>query len=238
MINLSQLCLSCEYQPLVDVQTGDVFAYEALSRFHSKKGVTIAPNLVFDQLHHHLAQLSQIEFAAKHLQIRHAPKNMPLFINLDPHAINSTRLSHFITLLSTHPKLIVEIIENTCVNDAKRSLALATHLQEAQIRVALDDIGAPHAMLSLPLMAQVDCLKFDMSWLSNIKEAKQKNLLKALIQFGKSSDKTTVLEGIESADDLLMAQQLGVDLVQGFLYRPQFVTPKVHLSLATLLSRQ
>lgn len=238
MINISLLYLGCEYQPLVDVQTGDIFAYEALSRFYDKKGIAIAPNLVFDQLHHHLPQLSQIEFAAKHLQLRHAPKQVPLFINLDPHAINLTRMNHFIDLLGTHPKVTVEIIENTCVNDAKRSLALATHLQDAKINVALDDIGAPHAMLSLPLMTQVDCLKFDMSWLAKIVEPTQRSLLNALVQFGQSSNKISVLEGIESHETLLAAKQLGVDLVQGFLYRPQFINPPARLSLATLLSEK
>ncbi|QYJ99989.1 EAL domain-containing protein [Shewanella psychrotolerans] len=236
MINLCQLYLSCEYQPLVDVQTGDIFAYEALSRFYDKSDETIAPNLVFDQLHHNLAQLGRIEFAAKHLQLKHAPKQMPLFINLDPHAINSAILNHFIKLFRPHPAITIEIIENTCVNDAKRSLTLATHLQDAQINVALDDIGAPHAMLSLPLMAQIDCLKFDRSWLAKMTDSKQRNLLNALIKFGKSSYKTTVLEGIETSKDLLLAKELSIDLVQGFLYRPQFINPPVRLSLATLLS--
>lgn len=238
MINLSQLSLSCEYQPLIDVKTGNIFGYEALSRFYDPEGIAVAPNLVFGQLHHNIHQLSLVEFAAKHFQLRHAPKQMPLFINLDPHAINTTRLHHFVDLLSPYPQVTVEIIENTCVNDAKRSLALASHLQKAKISVALDDIGAPHAMLSLALMVQVNYLKFDMSWLTQLHKPQQRNLLSALLQFGQSSKKLTVLEGIESPQDLLLAQQLGVDLVQGFLYRPQFIAPQIRLSLATLLSRQ
>lgn len=179
------------------------------------------PNIIFEQLHSQTRLLADIEIKAKQFQLEHSAPSLPLFINLDPHAIEHNS-DHMLALLSTRADLTVEIIENTCINDANLSTRLVSQLKAKQIAVALDDIGAPHSMLSLALLSQVNVLKFDIEWLNKSKNVEQQHLMKALIQFAKDSNKKTVLEGIETTEQLALAQKLGIDLVQGFLFKPQF----------------
>lgn len=221
MIALDTLYLSAEYQPLIDTSDLQIYGFEALSRFRDGQGVSTPPNVIFEQLHSQTRLLADIEMKAKQFQLEHSAPSLPLFINLDPHAIEHNS-DHMLALLSTRADLTVEIIENTCINDANLSTRLVSQLKAKQIAVALDDIGAPHSMLSLALLSQVNVLKFDIEWLHKSKNVEQQHLMKALIQFAKDSNKKTVLEGIETTEQLALAQKLGIDLVQGFLFKPQF----------------
>ena len=221
MIALDTLYLSAEYQPLIATSDLQIYGFEALSRFRDRHGVSTPPNIIFEQLHSQTSLLSNIEMKAKLFQLEHSAPSLPLFINLDPHAIENNG-NHMLELLSTRADLTVEIIENTCINDANLSTRLVSQLKAKQISVALDDIGAPHSMLSLELLSQVNVLKFDIEWLNQTKNVEQQHLMKALIQFAKDSNKKTVLEGVETEEQLKLAQELGIDLVQGFLFKPQF----------------
>ena len=64
-----------EYQPIISVETLEVFAYEALSRFYDEANNPIPPDHVYKALHHNPLSLFQVELAQKKLQLKHAPKN-------------------------------------------------------------------------------------------------------------------------------------------------------------------
>lgn len=225
MINLKTLNLSSEYQPFVDPQTLAIDGYEALARFYFPDGKAIAPNLVFEQLHESSDMLAAVEYQAKAFQLAHAPRNQPIFINVDPHAVDGPHTAKLLTLLTGYQQITVEIIENTCVSDADLANQLFTKFKEANINVALDDIGAPHSMLSVELMMNVDYLKFDRHWLTLITQPQGIQLLTALIDFAKRSGKRCILEGIETEAHLAFAKDIGVHLVQGFLFKSWFIRP-------------
>jgi len=215
-----------EYQPLISLKTGDIYAYEALARFYTKGGKSISPLEIFSALHDNPLMLFKIEYELKKLQIAHAPKNTRLFLNLDPDAY----IAHdkvgidnpLLNLLCMTPKIVVELIENTDSNDAKISLELSEILSENNVPFAIDDIGSPHSMLSIPVLATVDYMKLDKCWLNFREEKNYTVLLQHLINYAQETGKKTVLEGVENKEDLDFARQFGVDLVQGYFYRSQF----------------
>jgi len=54
----------------------------------------------------------------KDFQIQHRPANRPLFVNLDPHVCEGKEnLAHWISFFQEQENLVVEIIENTTVNN-------------------------------------------------------------------------------------------------------------------------
>ncbi|WP_064792129.1 EAL domain-containing protein [Shewanella woodyi] len=236
MIPLDRLYLSAEYQPLIDSNSLNIFGYEALSRFNDDHGNSTPPNIVFEQLHREEQLLSVIEYKAKAFQIRHSNLAHPLFINLDPHAAEHN-FDKLLLLLTSREEITVELIENTCINDARLSSKLLSQLKAKQIKVALDDIGAPHSMISLDLLSQVNTLKFDIDWFNKTSQD-ELNLIKALIQFAKNSNKLTVLEGIETEEQLELARRLQIDLVQGFLFKDQFVKTPTSVKLIPQLSAE
>ncbi|MCP4597249.1 EAL domain-containing protein [Neptuniibacter sp.] len=215
-----------EYQPIIDAHKGEVIGYEALARFYTQTGERVSPLDVFRTLHDSPLLLAQVELQLKRIQLRFRPANSRLFLNLDPHAFSVlgplASGNAMMQMLSGHEDLVVEIIENTDVNDARMSNNLSRKMHEMGFSIALDDVGAPDSMLSLQILADVDFIKLDRCWLRT--DSKDSNLLlRSLVNYAQLSGKKTVLEGVETAEDLAHAVNLGVDYVQGFFYRELFI---------------
>lgn len=214
-----------EYQPIVELKTGDIMGWESLARFRSNEGDLLRPDLIFEALHADELSLFNVEYQMKWLQLTSAPKGDTLFLNIDPHAFalfgNDNR-NPLLELLKGKPGLVIEIIENTDASDAVYSSGMAQAYRDHGLQIALDDIGAPDSMLSFDILLGVDYLKLDRSWIKNQKKDHYEQLLHALCYFARASGKKLVLEGVENENDLMFARYLGVDYVQGFHYRHCF----------------
>jgi EAL domain-containing protein (putative c-di-GMP-specific phosphodiesterase class I) len=214
-----------EYQPIIDPSDSSLLGYEALARFGEPGGPAVAPSAVFASLHGSPLSLFQVEYRMKALQIASAPAEGLLFLNLDPHACAFDRLGKrpMLEHFSARPGVVVELIENSNHSEAQLSERLAAVLRLRGVSVAVDDIGADGTLLSLPVIMAADYLKLDRLLLRR-RDSEYAALLEGLIGYARRSGKKTILEGIETYDDLLYSRQLGVDFVQGFLFRDRFVT--------------
>ncbi len=214
-----------EYQPIIDLKSGEIMAWEGLARFYNQEGDTIRPDLIFEALHADELSLFNVEYQMKWLQLTSAPAGDKLFLNIDPHAFalfGNDERNPLLELLKGKSHLVVEIIENTDASDAVYSSGMGKAYRDHGLQIALDDIGAPNSMLSFDILLGVDYLKLDRSWIKNQKKQHYEQLLHALCHFARASDKKLILEGVENENDLMFAQYLGVDYVQGFHYRPLF----------------
>ena len=212
-----------EYQPLICTRSGDITAYEALARFYTDSGEQLAPVAVFTALHHEPALLRRAECDLKRLQLDHAPPGYELFLNLDPHALSANgQAPALLERLIKTPGVVVELIENTDIHDARAALELHRMLSSHGVRTALDDIGAPHALLSLDLISVVDFLKFDRSWFARLSHSHGQLMFHAMLDFARQAERQTVLEGVEDTDMLATARNAGIHRIQGFHFRPLF----------------
>ena len=224
-----------EYQPIVEVSNLNIYAYEALSRFYDDHNQLIAPDLVFSALHHNPLSLFQVELAQKKLQLQHAPSHGKLFVNLDQDSFfacvdpdssgQPEDINPFIELFLkfTNNDLVVELIENSEINDAKMSVEMINLMASSNISTALDDIFNEQSMISTTVLERVDFMKLDRFVVTNRQQSGFLLLVKAMIAYSKSAGKKTILEGVETAEDFEFAKSLGVDYVQGFLFKEQFV---------------
>jgi EAL domain-containing protein (putative c-di-GMP-specific phosphodiesterase class I) len=215
-----------EYQPIVCARSGEILAYEALARFYTAAGELLPPQRVFEAMHHEPALLRRAECDLKQLQMDFAPPRHDLFLNLDPHALATANgeAPALLERLIRTPGVVVELIENTDIHDARAALDLHGLLAGHGVRTALDDIGAPHALLSLDLISVVDFLKFDRSWFGRLDHAHGQLMFRSMLNFAREAGRHTVLEGIEDKEMLLQTRHYGIDRVQGFLYRSLFRT--------------
>jgi len=216
-----------EYQPLVCCSTGQVWAYEALARFFQENGQPVSPIDVFQLLHDSPMMLARVEYQLKQMQLQHRPVDSLVFINLDPDAYlgfgNEGVENPLLELIGAAPGVVVELIENTSINDAVASQSLCDELRSMGKLLALDDVGAPNSMVALPILSIVDYIKFDRSWLNRMKDSNSVKLLASLVSYARQTGKKTVLEGVETLEHKALALDLGIDLMQGYLYRDSFI---------------
>jgi EAL domain-containing protein (putative c-di-GMP-specific phosphodiesterase class I) len=217
-----------EYQPIISVENQEIYAYECLSRFFNEQNIPIGPDIVYSSLHDSPLSLFQVEYQQKKLQLSYAPDNMNIFVNLDQDSYFSTGVSKednpFLKLFKDFKKskIIVELIENSEINDAIMSLAMIDNLSKNNIHTAIDDVCNPQSMVSTAVIQLVNYIKLDKYVISNKSNVNFMLLVESLITYSHNTGKKVILEGVETADDLLFAKKLNVDLVQGFYYQKLF----------------
>lgn len=214
------------YEPIVEVATGARCAYEALARFHRKDGALLPTAEVFGWLHGDPSRLAAVECELKTFQIERAPA-APLFVNVDPdsYAVARERGLPILGPLAAHRgRVVVEVVESTSSTDAGRIRRTIRDLRGHGLGIALDDLGAPNALVSLESLLQVDFLKLDRSVVAAIADRRYRDLVECLVGLAQKTGTRTVLEGVEGRSDLAIAESLGIDLAQGYLFRDEFIT--------------
>jgi EAL domain-containing protein (putative c-di-GMP-specific phosphodiesterase class I) len=215
-----------EYQPLVCTRSGETLGHEALARFYLPDGTVLATQQVFDCLRGSRFTLYEVERVLKTVQLRQAPVDGLLFLNLDPDAYalaTEDGADPLIDVLASRSGVVVEILEHTHLNAARQAERMAEALRARGIGLALDDVGGRDTMLSLNVLLAVQWFKLDRVWLEYARDPRRRAALEHLVAFAHRCDGRVVLEGLESAADLQLAQALGVDAVQGYLFSERFL---------------
>jgi EAL domain-containing protein (putative c-di-GMP-specific phosphodiesterase class I) len=211
-----------EYQPLVHARTARTSAFEALARFRHFDGRPLPPAPVFSVLHAAPALLLRAELTLKIHQVEHAPA-APLFVNLDPDSwwrAGDRQRNPFLALFSSAPRrVVVEVTEALASVEAARASEMIAALRGRRIAVALDDIGAANGLLSFDAIADAEVLKFDRTLIPRMRHPRCRALVQALVRMARETGARSVLEGVETTSEFVLARDLGFDLVQGFLFR-------------------
>jgi len=210
------------YEPFVDLKTGKVMGYEALARFVRPDGVAVSPGTFFALLHADPQLLFAVELAVKRHQLAHAPGQGELFLNLDPDswaAGGEGPENALLDLLAeAGPSVVVEVIENLDVSDALMSRGMVAAARARGLRIALDDVGASNSLLSFESLDEAEVLKFDRTLLRALARPRRRAVIQALTRMARETGARTILEGVETATDLQLARDLGVDWVQGWFF--------------------
>jgi EAL domain-containing protein (putative c-di-GMP-specific phosphodiesterase class I) len=211
-----------EYQAIVQARTGKTVAYEALARFHRRDGRPVAPTPFFAVLHADPALLLRAELTLKLHQVERAPP-LPLFVNLDPdswaRAGDRNRNPFLALLASSGRRIVVEVTEAMAIADVARAQAMISALRARGLPIALDDVGAANGILSFDAIADAEVLKFDRTLIPRLRNGRCRALAQALIRMARETRAHTVLEGVETTAEFVLARDVGFDLVQGFLFK-------------------
>jgi diguanylate cyclase (GGDEF)-like protein/PAS domain S-box-containing protein len=215
---LDEHSIKVVFQPVLDLQTGKITGYEALSRDPQGK-LSILD--LFRKFHAvgRLADLKQLCFkmqmkAGQELGLKR------LFINVD-FALLST-----LKLISppSHTEVVLEISELEALQDITGYLKIAEKWRKRGFKFAIDDFGA--GFISLPFIAHFipDYIKVDRSTIqlavySDGFRKFSKTLILALKEYVR---KGIIAEGIETEKELRVVKSLGIRIGQGFLLgKPQ-----------------
>ena len=114
---------------------------------------------------------------------------------------------------------VIEITENSVIDDFDRMRDMVRQLRAHGFRVAIDDAGAGYAGLQTMVEIEPDFIKLDMSLIRGVDTSVVKQrLVRTLRDFCREAAITLIAEGIETARQLETLQELGVTHGQGFLF--------------------
>ncbi len=139
------------------------------------------------------------------------------------HRLQDPSLVNFITeRLNTYNiepgRLKVELTERTLMSDLKRVQGILDQLREHNIKVALDDFGVGFSSLSYLHDLELDLIKIDRSFIKDYPANDDGIILKAMVRMAKELKIPTLIEGIETKEQLNFVKSLQVDFYQGFYF--------------------
>ena len=203
------------FQPIVDLATGSVRGYEALTRFDD----LVAPDLHFRQA----AQAGrgvEMEVATLGAALRHAvnlPEGCYLSLNVSPELAN--RPERLGPLLTRHSReLLLELTEHAPVEDYEVLMA-SLYALDIRVRIAVDDAGSGYAGLHHILAVRPHVVKLDLSLVRAVdRDLARQALVGAMASFARQTGATIIAEGIETEEEEAMLRRLGVQMGQGYLF--------------------
>lgn len=153
---------------------------------------------------------------------RDLPGRPQLYVNTHPKEMNDNGLIESLGKLremAGKTPLVLEIHEAAVTQPAMMK-RLHARLKDFDIQLAYDDFGAGQARLSELIEAPPDILKFDISLIRGIDRSNTHRiqLLESLVRMVKELNILALGEGIETAEEAAVCEQLGFDLVQGYYY--------------------
>ncbi|WP_434584030.1 putative bifunctional diguanylate cyclase/phosphodiesterase [Klebsiella sp. R390] len=213
------------YQPIADTVNGDIYGYEALVRwFHPVRGVV--PPTTFIPIAEKTGMINALGEWVLSTACEEAAKwssPMKVSVNVSPIQLINSSLTEVVisvlkrTGLDPH-RLDLEITESDIFNENTRSLEILSQLRELGIQISIDDFGTGYSSLSRLSYFPFDKIKIDRSFVVNIPMQKDDlDIVRLIISMGKSLHMRIVAEGVETEEQLRSLQQLGCDLVQGYL---------------------
>ncbi len=215
------------FQPIIDTQHNQVFAYEALARGMNDEParfildqVTADNRYLFDQS----CRVKAIQKASE-LGI-----DCYLSINFLPNAVYNPEHCLRTTLQAAKrygfPKeqLILEITEGERIDDHAHVLNIIKEYKRQGLRTAIDDFGAGYAGLNLLAEFQPDLLKIDMNLVRGVhRDRTRQAIVRGIVEVCDELLIPIIAEGIEEAAEYETLSQYGIQLFQGYYFaRPGY----------------
>ncbi|WP_194841081.1 bifunctional diguanylate cyclase/phosphodiesterase [Sporosarcina cascadiensis] len=128
--------------------------------------------------------------------------------------------------------LIFEVTESVIVDDVGSVVRILQTLNEIGIKTAVDDFGTGYSSLSSLTTLPFQYLKVDKAFIDDVerREPGSEAILKGIIHIAKALNQTTVLEGVETLEQLQLLKSFGAQRIQGyFISKPLRVEDAVHL---------
>jgi len=218
-----------EFQPQVDCQTGRVFCAEALLRWQHPVLGRVAPPIVI-ALADDIGQIDRLGLRILSLACQQRavwrdvlPDDFVIAVNLSPRQLlDRTFHQKVIDILQREglsPTLLeLEITESTMLLPDAHAIDNLKRLREAGVKVALDDFGMGHTSLHYLRELPLDTVKIDRSLADVTAGSVNEHIVRSIANLSRTLNLSTVVEGVETEQQLKRLSALGCDRFQGYFF--------------------
>ena len=225
---ISDGSLETFYQPVLNIEDGEVSSCEALLRWRHPEHGMISPAefIPIAEETGLINQIGQWVLNAACAEAMHWPDHVRVAVNVSPVQFSSQSLAlNVASALAASglpaSRLELEITEAVLIRDDEAALEVLHQLRKLGVRIALDDFGTGYSSLSYLQRFPFDKIKIDRSFIRDLAGAGASlSIVQAVVSIAAASDMTTTAEGVETEQQKNLLHILGCTEMQGFLFSP------------------
>jgi diguanylate cyclase (GGDEF)-like protein len=233
------------YQPLVNLQTKRVTAFEALMRWqHPERGAV--PPAEFIPVAEEMGLIVPLgEWALRQACAEAVgwPDGISVSVNLSPLQFAKGNLvSSVVSALASSglpaSRLELEITETVLLEKTERNILILNQLRELGVRISMDDFGIGYSSIGYLRSFPFDKIKIDQSFVRDLMvDEGSLAIVRAIAGLGVSFGMTTTAEGVETEEQMRCLNLEGCIEVQGYLYSEPVPANEIIEVLENLASR-
>jgi diguanylate cyclase (GGDEF)-like protein len=217
-------------QPVVDLGTAEVIAVEALVRWRHPDHGVLGPDRFLDTIERSArlpafvgAILDRALTAAT--DWRAAGFHVPVAVNVSPRSLLDPSFPELVlSLVAAHElppeALVLEVTESVMLGELEVVNEVLGTLDAAGVLLALDDFGTGYSSLVTLDRLPIAQLKIDKSLISGMEGRPKAQLVRSIVDLGRSLDLPVVAEGVELEETRRRLWDLGCPAGQGYLFAP------------------
>jgi diguanylate cyclase (GGDEF)-like protein len=221
--------LYLDYQPVLNLASGEVVSAEALLRWqHPTRGV-IAPDgfIPIAEASGMIAPIGRwvLEQACQQAASWRAKGHaIGVSVNISPRQFERPEFIEEVRSALDYSGLepvwlTLEVTEAMLVRRPASTVALLGELKRVGVAIAVDDFGTGYSSLGYLRQFPIDAVKIDRSFVSELASSAEADALaRTLISLGKTLGIQTLAEGVEEDSQARQLRAEGCDLAQGFLF--------------------
>lgn len=218
------------FQPVIDLHTAAIDGFESLARWDGPEG-RVSPEVFIPMAERSGLAVklgSQLlERACRQLgkwSRETATATLSVGVNLSPAQVCNEHLPSQVRRLLTRYKiqpsqLVLEITERTLLSDSETALDVCLRLHRLGVRLAIDDFGTGYSALAHLHKFPVDIIKIDKSFLQRQQSDPigTAAFIRGIVKMADEMRLSTVIEGIETEEQLALVTDIGCRYAQGYL---------------------
>jgi len=251
-IALEENQLRLHYQPIVQVETGEIVGFEALLRWQHPEQGLLAPDKFIEIAESTglIVPIGRWVLDSACQQIRSWQSMFPsdplLSISVNVSAkqfTHTTLVSDARTIIrktEIEPsRLQLEVTESMAMADPDLTDRVLVQLKDLGIQIVIDDFGTGHSSLSRLRRFPVDVIKIDRSFVHNMHDDHvNRDIVHLILTLAQNLNLKVIAEGIESSAHVLQLKQLNCQLGQGYFFSPPLEADAAQQLLANSSGRR
>ncbi len=242
---LAQDEFTLHYQPLVNLQSKKVTAFEALMRWkHPKRGMVSPSDFIpVAEDMGLIVQLGEWALRQACAEATEWPDKICVSVNLSPAQFAKGNLvSVVMSALASSglppSRLELEITELVLLDKSERNIAILNQLRALGVRISMDDFGTGYSSIAYLRSFPFDKIKIDQSFVRDVLvDEGSLAIVRAIAGLGVSFGMITTAEGVETEEQMRCLNLEGCIEVQGYLYSEPVPASKIVDLLGSLTDR-